>query len=82
MSEMLDKQILEEIRLTNRLLARFLIKDSVNQTEKIIKLGSFGFSPSAIADLLNIKDNIVTSTLSKARKAEALKRKTKSAKVS
>jgi len=73
----LDKEILEQLRLTNRLLAQTLIKDARNQTERIVTLESCGFLSSDIADLLKIKLNIVTATLSSARKAEAKKQKAK-----
>lgn len=77
-----DKGILEELRLTNRLLAQTLIKDARNQTERIVMLERCGFLASDIADLLKIKLNVVTATLSIARKAEAKKQKRKAPKVS
>lgn len=64
MSKEIDDNILDELRLTNRLLARILIKDTSTQTERIITLKNSGFKPSDIADLLGIKLNIVTATLS------------------
>lgn len=76
----LDEEILKELRLTNKLLAQTLIKDARTQTERIITLDRCGFSPSDIADLLKIKDNIVTAILSRARKAEAMKQKPKARK--
>jgi DNA-directed RNA polymerase specialized sigma24 family protein len=53
--------------MANRLLAQILIKDSNSQKERIILLYNCGFSQSQIADLLRIKDNIVTSTISKSK---------------
>lgn len=78
----LDEEILEELRLTNRLLAQTLIKDASSQTERIVILERCGISPSDVADLLNIKPNVVTAILSRARKAEAAKRKPKPSKIS
>lgn len=80
MSNLKDKQIIKEFRLTNRLLAHLLIKDKGNQTEKIVMLENCGFSPINIADLLKIKPNIVRATLSHARKAEFKKHKPKASK--
>lgn len=73
----LEAEILEELRLTNRLLAQNLIKDARNQTERIVMLERCGFLASDIADLLKIKLNVVTATLSGVRKAEAKKQKAK-----
>lgn len=70
MSDKIDAEIVEELRTTNRLLAQLLIKDSSNQTERILTLSYCGFSPSNIADLLKIKDNVVRAILSQARKGE------------
>jgi hypothetical protein len=67
MSEKVDERIIYELNITNRLLALILTKDSNNQTERITLLNSNGFSPSQIADLLKIKDNIVTASLSQSK---------------
>jgi DNA-binding NarL/FixJ family response regulator len=67
MSE-LDEKILQQIQLTNRLLVHILIKDTNSQTERVKLLYNCGFSPSQIADLLKIKDNIVTATISNIKK--------------
>jgi DNA-binding CsgD family transcriptional regulator len=65
-----DKAIVEQLKLTNRLLAQILIKDSTNQTERIIILKKSGFSASDIAELLDIKLNVVTATLSNVKKSK------------
>lgn len=72
-----EGDIVQELRLTNRLLAQLLIKDANNQTERIVMLERCGFSPSDIADLLKLKLNVVTATLSGVRKAAAKKQKPK-----
>lgn len=78
----LDEKILDELRLTNKLLAHTLIKDASSQTERILTLERYGFSTGNIADLLKLKDNYVRAILSQARKAEAKKQKTKATKIS
>ena len=78
MSDISNEDIVEEIRLTNRLLAQLLIKDKISKAERITLLGNCGVSPSKIADLLSEKPNIVTATLSNVKKAEAKKQKAKS----
>ena len=70
-------ELTKELKLTNRLLAQILIKDKESNTERIGLLEHSGFPPSEIADLLNMKLNNVTATLSNIRKAEAKKQKPK-----
>lgn len=76
----IEKELIEEIRTTNRLLAQILIKDTGSQTERVITLERCGFAPKDIADLIKIKPNIVSATLSNVRKAESQKQKLKKAK--
>ena len=68
MSDSNEEQILQELKRINRLLALTLIKDQTNQTEQIEMLDRYGFQPKDIADLLRIKPNIVSATLSYIRK--------------
>ena len=63
--------------MTNRLLAQILIKDTSSQTERVVALNQCGFAPKDIADLLRIKPNVVSATLSNVKKAEAQKQKHK-----
>ena len=76
----IEKELIGEIRITNKLIAQLLTKDTGSQTERVIILERCGFAPKDIADLLKIKPNIVSATLSNVRKAEAQKRKPKKAK--
>lgn len=78
----IDEDILEELRTINRLLVHTLLVDATSQTERILRLERYGFSPSKIANFLNLGDNYVSSILSRARKAEAKKQRTKPSKVS
>lgn len=77
MSDFNGDEVTKELKLTNRLLAQLLIKDKESNTERIGLLERSGFPPSEIADLLNMKLNNVTATLSNIRKAEAKKQKPK-----
>jgi len=70
-------ELTKELKFTNRLLAQILIKDKESNTERIGLLERSGLLPSEIADLLNMKLNNVTATLSNIRKAEAKKQKPK-----
>lgn len=54
-----------------RIMASENIKDLNTQSEKILALSSFGFSPSEIAAFLNTTSNTVSVTLSKAKKKSA-----------
>ena len=77
MTDFKEDALTQEIKLTNRLLAQILIKDKNSNTERIGLLERRGFPPSEIADLLNMKLNVVTATLSNIRKAESKKQKPK-----
>lgn len=77
MNDIKESEFIKELKLTNRLLAQLLIKDKESNTERIGLLERSGFPPSEIADLLNMKLNNVTATLSNIRKAEAKKQKPK-----
>jgi DNA-directed RNA polymerase specialized sigma24 family protein len=77
MSELKDDEFIKELKLTNRLLAQILIRDKDSKTERVGLLERCGFPPSEIADLLNMKLNVVTATLSNIRKAESKKQKPK-----
>jgi DNA-binding CsgD family transcriptional regulator len=70
-----NESLIEEIKITNRLLAQILIKDTSNQTERVVALNQSGFAPKDIADLLKIKPNVVTATLSNVKRAEAQNQK-------
>jgi len=72
-----ESELVKELKLNNRLLAQLLIKDKESNTERIRLLERSGFQPSDIADLLNMKLNNVTATLSNIRKADAKKKKPK-----
>ena len=76
-----NEEVIKELRVTNRLLAHMLIKDASNQTQRVVMLERSGFSTSDIADLLNIKNNIVRATLSMAKKSETKKQKSKAKQV-
>ncbi len=73
----LGNEVLEQLKLSNRILAQTLIKDTSNQTERIVTLAHAGFAQCDIANLLDIKSNIVSATLSRAKKAGAKKQKSK-----
>lgn len=75
-----EHQIIEELKLTNKLLALMLVKDQANQTERIGMLDRFGFKAKDIANVLGINLNIVTAVLSKKRKAESRKPRSKGVK--
>lgn len=77
MNNVKESEYIKELKLTNRLLAQLLIKDKESNTERIGLLERSGFPPSEIADLLNMKLNNVTATLSNIRKAEGRKQKIK-----
>ena len=77
MNDIRESEYIKELKLTNRLLAQLLIKDKESNTERIGLLDRSGFPPSEIADLLNMKLNNVTATLSNIRRAEAKKQKPK-----
>jgi len=77
MNDIKESEYTKELKLTNRLLAQLLIKDKESNTERIGLLERIGFAPSEIADLLNMKLNNVTATLSNIRKAESKKQKPK-----
>ena len=72
-----EQGVIEALKITNRLLAQILIKDTSNQTERVVILTQSGFAPKDIADLLKIKPNIVSATLSNVKKAESQKQKPK-----
>jgi DNA-binding NarL/FixJ family response regulator len=72
-----DEGVLQQLQITNKILAQILIKGSNNQTERITQLYRCGFSSSNIADLLNIKDNIVRATISQIKKIEVKGKKGK-----
>ncbi len=73
MNDFREDEFTKELKLTNKLLAQILIKDKENNTERIGLLERCGFPPSEIADLLRMKLNNVTATLSNIRKAESKK---------
>ena len=75
MNDTKESEIIKELKLNNRLLAQLVIRDKDSNTERIGLLTQSGFPPSEIADLLNMKLNNVTATLSNIRKAEARKQK-------
>ena len=51
-----------------RIMASENVKNLKIQSEKILALSSYGFSPSEIATFLNTTSNTVSVTLSKAKK--------------
>jgi len=75
MSDSSEEQIVEELRLTNKLLALMLVKDQPNQTERIVMLNRFGFKAKDISSVLGTRLNIVTAVLSHKRKAGSQKSK-------
>lgn len=77
MNDFKEDALTQEIKRTNRLLAQILIRDKDSNTERIGLLERCGFPPIEIADLLNMKLNNVTATLSNIRKAESKKQKPK-----
>jgi len=77
MNDIKESEYVKELKITNRLLAQILIKDKESNTERIGMLERSGFPPSEIAELLRLKLNYVTATLSNIRKAEAKKQKLK-----
>jgi len=63
----MEKELIEQIQILNKLMVASLTKD-MNMNEKIISLSKSGLKPNDIAKLLNITNNQVNVTLSKARK--------------
>ena len=82
MSSITDEQIIKEMQLTNRLLANILVMNKGNQTERILALDGCGFSQSAIAEVLGIKLNSVTSIVSRSRMTKIKKGGVKKSKAS
>jgi len=77
MNEITENEIIKELKLNNRLLALILIIDKESNIERVRLLDRSGFTPSEIADLLNMKINNVTATISNIKKAQQKKPKTK-----
>jgi len=63
-------EIIEQLRITNRLLTQLLIKDLSTQTEKVNFLSQTGFTPTNIANILNMSINSVTGITYKSRNKE------------
>jgi DNA-directed RNA polymerase specialized sigma24 family protein len=74
------QQLLTALQRTSDLLALNLVKDSEKQNEKIVMLSDFGYGPTDISRVLNISNNTVNVTLSRARKAKTENKDSKSEK--
>jgi hypothetical protein len=64
---MLDNEILNEMKKTNKLLVLLLTKD-FSQTDKITIMNKAGFQPKEIADMIGTSNNVVSVTLNKIKK--------------
>ena len=68
--------IIAELQKISRLMAVTALRD-LNQRERIELLGTAGFQPKEIADLLNTTPNTVSVELSKIRRRKASARRSK-----
>jgi DNA-directed RNA polymerase specialized sigma24 family protein len=68
MDETIQRNILHELKIIKRLLAHNLLTGS-SQTKQISKLGSIGFQPKEIAEILGTTSNTVNVALSRLRKS-------------
>ncbi len=69
MSEDLQKDILQELKIIKKLLAQNILSGET-QTKQISKLNSLGFQPKEIAEILGTTPNTVNVALSKLRKSK------------
>lgn len=76
MNETKEEEILQELKRISKLIMLIGTKDLL-QKDRIALLSKVGFQPKDMTDLLGIKLNVVTATLSQIRKAESQKEKTK-----
>jgi DNA-binding CsgD family transcriptional regulator len=72
--ELLNEELLNEVKRTNRLLVVMATKD-LSQTDKIDTLYKAGYSPKEIAQMVGTTGNTVNVTINKLKKASAKKNK-------
>lgn len=64
----MNKELIDEIKKTNKLLVILATKD-LSQTDKIIMLNKVGFGQKEIADLVGTTSNTVGVTLNRIKKS-------------
>ncbi len=69
MDEVVQRNILQELRIIKKLLAHNLLTDD-SQIKQIAKLDSIGFRPKEIADILGTSSNSVNVALNRIRKSK------------